>query len=95
VGHVALERLAGRVRRVLSPYLVDQVLGRHDPIRVEKEARQHRPLLWPTGGNLPAIDRNLEWAEHPELHGATVRPIAHVENPDSVHHVAATLDRAG
>jgi len=39
VRHVALEGLAGGVRRVVSPYLVDQVLGGHDVVRMEKEAR--------------------------------------------------------
>jgi len=53
---------------------------------MDKETRQHRPLLRPTKGDLPAIDRDLEWAEHPEVHGATVRLIASVGNPNRLHH---------
>src|SRR5581483_472602 len=68
---VSLQRLAGGTRWVAAPQLLDEVVRRHDLVRMQEEDREQLPLL-------PAADRDgavgvvhLEWTENRELHRCT------------------------
>ena len=62
-----LEGASGRVRRMLSPQLVDKPVGRHDAARVQKQNREEHPLALAAecDGAVDAFD--LERAQYPEV----------------------------
>ena len=45
VRHVELQHLRRARRRLLPPQALDEAIGRHRPARLEREHREHRPLL--------------------------------------------------
>jgi len=67
-GHVALEHVAGRRRRCLSPQLVDQPVGRDHPAGVEEESSEHSPRLRAAHVKPPAAVPHLDRPQDPELH---------------------------
>jgi len=63
-------------RRLLTPDLVDQLVGRDDLVGVHEEKRQQNPTLLATQIQLPVAVPDLERPENPEIHyPATVPPL--------------------
>ena len=64
---VALDRVARRVRWVLVPDALDQLLHRHDPVRGEQEMGEDQPLPRSAEGHLTPAVGHLQRTEQPEL----------------------------
>ena len=65
--HVDLDRVRGRRRRVFTPELVDQAVGRDDLIRVEDQDHKQRSRLRAAELERPPVGDNLERSEHAEV----------------------------
>ena len=70
---VAVQRLARCIRRLLTPDLIDQQVGRDELVGPDQEVRQDEPLLRTAERQTVALADDLERAEQLELHGETVR----------------------
>ena len=68
LGDVHLERLDRRVGRVVLPEGVDQAIARDDPVRMQQEHGEQRPLLGAGDVDRPAVLAQLERSENPVLH---------------------------
>jgi hypothetical protein len=64
----------GAYRRRLAVELVGEPVDRHDPVCLEQQKRQHRPLPRATEANRPFLRRRFDRAENPkyELQEMTV-----------------------
>src|SRR5262249_33969001 len=54
--------------RSLAPQAVDEPVARDDLVRVQEQKRLQRALLRPAKGHRPAVNPDLDRAEHRELH---------------------------
>ena len=63
---VDLERVARRVRRVLTPERVDQVVSGDDPVRLQQERREQRPALLAAELDRRPVDGRRQGAEEAE-----------------------------
>ena len=70
------------LRRIVTPELVDQAVGRDDLARVQEQDREDAPLLRPSEADLPIAVSNLEWAEDAEVKAAG-RQRANVPRPSA------------
>jgi hypothetical protein len=67
-GDVHLQRLLGRLRRLVLPQGLDQAVTRDDLVRVQKQNGEQGALLAAVEIDLSPVLRHLERAEDPELH---------------------------
>src|SRR5436190_19417111 len=65
---VDLERAHRRRRRPRAPEVVDEAIGRDDPVRVQQEDRKERPLLGRCERDTTTVVADLQWPEDAELH---------------------------
>ncbi len=81
VRRVALERVAGRLGRLLAPHLVDQDLGRDEVVRAQEQVGEDRPLLRAAERDRAVPLGDLQRPEDAELHGPTVSAVSLEGNP--------------
>ena len=72
LGGEALQAVANARRRIVTPEGIDELLGRHDAPRVQREQREEGALLRPGHHDLPPVVAHLELTEHAHAHGSTV-----------------------
>ena len=72
---VALQGVPNGLGRLLAPYLVDQHVGRYQVVGAQEQVGEDRSLLGSPECDraVPVLD-DLDRAEDPELHRATVAP---------------------
>lgn len=74
-GQVAVQRLPRAQRRAVRPHPVDQLVDRHQPVRVGQQRRQHGPLPRRPELDRLAVHPGLDRAQQPEFHHrASPRP---------------------
>jgi hypothetical protein len=66
-GDVAVEGVAHRRGRPVTPDPVDQRLGRHGLVRVHEQGREHGALLGRTQVDGPAVEMQLNRAEQMQV----------------------------
>jgi len=77
-GQVAGQRRAGPLRQPLGPHALDELVGRHHPVRVDQQRGQHAPLPGVAEVDGATVDTGLDAAEQPELdrHSALLRTVS-------------------
>ena len=78
MGDVALDRVAGRLRRLLLPEPVDQLVHRDDVSGGEEQMREDQPLLRPAEGDRPPAVGHLERPQRAELQRTRCRADAEI-----------------
>ena len=76
---VDLERLLGRLRRLLLPERIDQAIARNDPVRLQQQNRQQDALLLPPKLDRLPVGKHLQRAQDSELQhpsGPSTDPLA-------------------
>jgi hypothetical protein len=68
LGDIHLQRLYGRLGRLLFPGRVDEPLAGDNPVCLEKQQGEDRPLLLPVKSERTPVCEHVEWTENPELH---------------------------
>ena len=64
---VELDVLRGARRRAFAPETVDQLAGADGSVGMQRQERQHRPLLAPPQGKSLAVDEGIDAAENSYL----------------------------
>src|SRR5205823_3494343 len=81
---VHLERLLGRLRRLLLPERIDQALARNDPVRFQQQGRQQDALLQPPKVDRLPVGKDLQRAQDLELQHPSVLAPTHSQLKDSL-----------
>ena len=86
---VDLHHLVGRVRRIIAPERVDDLLAGDGAVRVQEELREKRALLACRHLHRLALAKHLERAENTEVHLRDVRDAIRVAAPRKSVPIAA------
>jgi hypothetical protein len=54
-------------RGILTPDTVDELVGGHDPARLDEQDGEHGPSAGVPDVQIPSVDLNADVAEHGEL----------------------------